>query len=89
MRLQAEAEETEPEAGAVGGKKRPLIDCHGIQSSRTVVKKQLSFEAAEKPRECFDSSARMESPMISKSPPFVLRLAKDERKLFQQTQIAA
>jgi len=27
------------------------------------------------------------SPMISPAPPFVLRLSKDERRVFQQNQI--
>jgi hypothetical protein len=29
------------------------------------------------------------SPMISTAPPFVLRLSKDERRVFQQNQIIA
>ena len=33
-------------------------------------------------------STNGKSPMISHAPPFVLRLSKDERKVFQQNQIS-
>jgi hypothetical protein len=39
--MQTETEKANPEAGAIGGKKRPLDFCHDGNSSRTLGKKQL------------------------------------------------
>ena len=50
-----------------------------VRSQRSILMKN--------PEECFDGlSMNGKTPMISTAPPFVLRLSKDERRVFQQNQ---
>jgi hypothetical protein len=48
---------------------------------------KMNYDSAEKRSACFDKlSMNGKSPMISTAPPFVLRLSKDERKVFSKNQ---